>query len=242
MIRGLVLAAAASMIGLSALADPGYYVITPYDREGIVSAELRYWTVKPRDGGEVAWPEAGISYGINSRWTTLLLASYVGSSTDATVPSSISWQNEVLLTQGEWPLDLGLHLALIRELGEYRGDGYEFGPVLQTNFGKMQVNANLIFERSRSEGVWSPTAMKYQWQLRWHGWPALQPGLQGFGELGPWSDPLPAAKQSHRAGPALFATLPPGGTRAIQLQAAYLQGKTYGQNGHMFSMRMLLPF
>ncbi len=237
-----VLVSAGLFCSLSALADPGYYVITPYDREGVLSAEFRYWTVNPNGREATTWPEAGIGYGINSRWTTLLLASYIGSPSDATVPGTLSWQNEVLLTQGEWPLDVAVHLALEHLEGTRPGDGYEFGPVLQTNFGKLQVNANLIFERTRRQGAWSATAMKYQWQLRWHLIPALQPGLQGFGELGPWNDTLPPSQQSHRAGPALFATLPPGGTRALQVQAAYLVGSTYGQNGHMFSMRVLLPF
>jgi hypothetical protein len=240
--RSMVLAATMLVLGGSAHADPGYYVISPYDREGVLSAELRYWSVKPHDDGATNWPELGISYGVNSRWTTLLLASYIGTHADATVPSSISWQNEVLLTQGQWPLDIALHLSAIHLQGARPGDGIEFGPVLQTNAGRMQINANLLFERDRKRGAWGAAMMKYQWQLRWHGWRWLQPGMQGFGELGPWNDTLALDAQSHRAGPALFATLPPGGEHALQWQLAWLLGKTYGERGAMFSTRLLLPF
>jgi len=236
------LATLACLACSAAGADPGYYVITPYDREGQLSAEFRYWSVKPRDEYETVWPEVGISYGVNSRWTTLLLASWIGSSEDATVLSNVSWQNEVLLTQGKQDFDLALHGALIHLAGENPGDSYEFGPIFQTEFGATQLNANLLFERVRKRGTWRPTALKYQWQLRRHGTGWLQFGLQGFGELGPWNDWSPHDEQSHRAGPALFGTLGPGGPQAVQVQAALLFGSTYGDNGRMFSLRVLWPF
>jgi len=229
-------------LAMPAFADPGYYVVTPYDREGIASAELRYWTVKPDDDIETTWPEVAFSYGVNSRWTTLLLASYIGSTSEATKPSLLTWQNVVLLTQGELPVDIALYGAVSRLLGSRPGHSYEYGPVLQTEFGRTQVNLNALFERVRRSGSWGPLRLKYQWQLRQHSRSWLQPGLQGFGELGDWDHWSGHSQQSNRAGPAVFATLPPGGQHALQVQAAYLAGRTYGDSGRMFSLRVLLPF
>lgn len=226
----------------SAAADPGYYVLSPYDREGVTSVELRYWTVKPDGDIETTWPELAFSHGINSRWTTLLLASWIGSSAEATRLSLASWQNVVLLTQGEWPVDLALFGALTRLEGDRPGATTEFGPLLQTEFGPLQMNLNLIFERVRRDHRARPTQLKYQWQLRRHVAGPVQFGLQGFGELGPWDSWLAHAQQSHRAGPALFATLPPGGAKALQIDAALLVGKTYGEVGRMVSVRMFWPF
>jgi len=98
------------------------------------------------------WPELAFSYGVTSRWTTVLLESWIGSSSDATVPSSFSWQNEILLTQGGLPFDLALHLALIKLQGYDGGSGYEFGPVFQTEIGPTQINVNMIFGRSHDDG------------------------------------------------------------------------------------------
>jgi hypothetical protein len=230
-----------------ARADPGYYVVTPYDNAGLRAVDLRYWTVKPRGRGEVIWPEIGFSYGVNSRWTTELLYSTIGPSNWDVVPSSLVWQNDVLLTQGEWPIDLALHAGLIRQSG-YGGRAYalEYGPVLQTDWGRTQLSANIFFERSFDPDEGQPVQMKYQWQLRhrWH--PLMNFGLQGFGELGHWSHWDESGRQSHRAGPALFGRVDldqgSGDRQALLYQAAYLLGSVYSKRASMFTVRVQLQF
>jgi hypothetical protein len=226
----------------AAWADPGYYVALPYDRDGQFTVEARYWTVKPPDGEEENWPEVAVGYGINSCWTTVLLESFIGSHGEATRKSSLHWENTVLLTQGELPFDVALFSALIRLQDERGGHAYEYGTLWQTEFGPHQFNLNAIFEHVRRAGVWRPVNLKWQWQWRWHSRSWVQPGLQGFSETGPWHEWAPHHRQSHRAGPAVFATFPPGGATAVQLQAAFLWGKTYGRAGNMFTARLLLPF
>lgn len=234
--RRLPIASALCLACAAACADPGYYVVTPYSNEGLVSVDFRYWTVKPRDGIETVWPELGLAYGVTSRWTTELFMSWIGSSNSATRPSTLNWQNDFLLTQGEWPFDLALHAQLIRSETTANTRALEFGPVLQTDFGRTQANFNLFFDRDYGRNAARPTRLKYQWQLR-HRWvPQLHLGVQGFGEVGPWDDWAPANQQSHRAGPALFSTLRLGGQDVVKLQAAYLLGKTYGSSGHMFTL------
>lgn len=226
----------------TAHADPGYYLVSAYDRAGMFTADLRYWTVKPDRKTEIVWPEVGLSYGVNSRWTTGVLASYVGRHNSTVKPSTLNWRNQLLLTQGEWPVDVALHLDLIHSKQPYFKNAIEWGPVLQTDIGRIQLNANLFFER-RYGALWpAPTQMKYQWQAKhrwrsdWH-W-----GAQGFGELGPWNDWLPAAQQSHRAGPALFGHWALQGKEELDLSAAYLVGKTNATPGHMFSARLAYSF
>lgn len=235
-------AAALSLTAGAACADPGYYVVTPYDNAGLRSIDLRYWTVKPRGGVEVLWPEIGFAYGINSRWTTELFLSYIGSSADAMVPSTLNWQNDILLTQGEWPFDIAVHTQWIddrRRSGQY---AIEYGLVFQTDIERTQINANLIFERGFNAPQPKPAQLKYQWQLR-HRWTrTLHLGMQGFGEVGDWDAWAAHARQSHRAGPALFTTLRLGEREALHFQAAYLLGRTYGRQGHMFTLRTHYDF
>lgn len=226
----------------AALADPGYYVVTPYDNEGLRMVDFRYWSTHPNRGAAVVWPEFGIGYGVTSRWTTELFVSGIGPTLRDLTQSSLNWQNQWLLTQGELPLDIALHLQLIRDQSGEGKHAVEFGPLLQTDIGRTQLNGNLIFERHTGAAADKPTMLKYQWQVR-HRWtPQVHLGAQGFGEVGPWTRWLPAARQSHRLGPATFLTFRDGDKQVIKFQAAYLWGKTYGKAGRMFTLRTHIEF
>jgi len=224
------------------MADPGYYVVTPYDNEGVRVIDLRYWTVKPDGGTEVAWPEIGLGYGVNSRWTTEFLLSYIGSSQMPTRLSTVNWINDVLLTQGELPFDLALHLQLVSDRIHADRRSVEFGPVLQTDVGRTQLNGNLFFEHVYGPDTPDATLLKYQWQIRHRWMPQMHVGVQGFGELGPWNNWSTGAKQSHRAGPVVYGIFRLDDRRAMKMQAAYLFGKTYGQGGHELSLRAWYEF
>ena len=233
---------ALALLPLAALADPGYYVVTPYDRAGLATVEFRYWTFKRPEHTEVVWPEWAVGYGVNSRWTTTLLMSYVGTLKGPIETSTVNWQNVLMLTQGEWPLDVALYGAWIRPREDYFGHAFEWGPMLQTDFGRTHVNFNLIFEHVSSADEATPTQIKYQFQVK-HRWqPGWQLGIQAFGELGRWDQWASHTLQSHRAGPALFAQWPGEGAKLFELQAAMLWGTTYTKSGHMFSLRAAYSF
>ena len=102
-LAGLIAAAAAA-----ARADPGYYVVTAYDNEGQRTIDLRYWTVKKPGKAATLWPEVGVGYGVTSRWHTELLASFIGTADTATRLDDWQWQNDLLLTQGQYPFDLAI--------------------------------------------------------------------------------------------------------------------------------------
>ena len=246
----LILALLSSWFGPCATAhaaDPGYYVVAAYDNEGQRTVDLRYWSVKRTGRPEKIWPELGAGYGVNSRWYTELLYSTIGRSNWDLVPSNLSWQNEVLLTQGEWPLDVAVHAMLVREAGDGGHYSLEYGPVLQTDVGRTQLNANLFFDRSFDGGEdATPIQLKYQWQVRhrWHPW--MDFGLQGFGELGRWDRWNDASHQSHRAGPALFGHIDFGhgdsASRKLLYQAAVLLGRVYDRRARMFTLRVQYAF
>ena len=226
---GLMLTALAASAG----ADPGYYIVTPYDQAGRLGAEVRYWTVNPTDEPAKLWPELGLNYGINTRWTTGLLASWIGTGASDQVLSSLNWQNVVLLTQGEKPYDLGIHAQLTRN--RHKSNALELGPVWQTDFGRLKLNGGLFWEYDSAK---HDTRLKLQWRGVWRAAPGWRVGLEGFSEVGQWNDWAPRARQSHRAGPALLATLWDQGPDTVTLNAAYVFGKTYGKPGDMFTMQL----
>lgn len=224
----------------SAWADPGYYLVTVYENEGEANIDYRYWNVKLPRSPEVVWPEIGLGYGLTKRWYTELYASYIGSSNFPTHLSTINWQNDFLLTQGQYDFDLALHTDLIKNHGG--GKAFEYGPVLQTEVGRLQLNGNLIFEKGFGAPGSGPVQLKYQWQVKYRWKPALQFGLQGFGELGNWDDWAPRKQQSHRVGPMISGTLPVGATDAFKYQAAFLKGSVYGTGASMFTVRLQYTF
>ena len=238
MTKHLAFASAMLVTCSVALADPGYYLVTVYENEGEVNLDYRYWTVKNRGQTEVVWPEIGIGYGVTKRWYTALLASYIGSSSMATRLSSLNWQNDYLLTQGQYDIDLALHTNLVHNYNRGAGQALEYGPALQTELGRAQINANLVFERSFGRAVPRPTQLKYQWQVKYRWKPGLHFGLQGFGELGEWDNWAVRSRQSHRAGPMVSGTLPLGEDESFKYEMALLNGSIYGKPGYMFSMRL----
>lgn len=236
----VALALAGSWAGPAA-ADPGYYVVTVYDDPGVRTVDFRYWTVKPAGSSVVTWPEVGLGWNVNGRWYSEVLASYIGFADSGTRLNEVEWQNDVLLTQGQYPFDLAIHTLWSVPQAPASGTSLEFGPVFQTDIDRTQVNLNLVFERQFGAPGPTPTQLKYQWQLRYRWLPGLHVGAQGFGELGPWNHWSSSDAQSHRAGPALFGSVRIG-PGAVAWQAAYLEGKTFGVRAGMFTTRVKYEF
>jgi hypothetical protein len=227
---------------LAALADPGYYVVTPYDNAGVRSVDIRYWTFKPTGKKEILWPEIGVSYGVNSRWTTELFISAIGTDATDMRASSLNWQNDVLLTQGELPVDIALHAQLIKDRSTPHQLNVEWGPVLQTDIGRSQFNFNAFVAQALHAERPQKADLRYQFQVRHRLTDSVHVGVQGFGELGPWNDWSPSAYQSHRAGPALFGKISLGDREAFKWQAAWLVGKVNTRRGHMFTAKVNYDF
>lgn len=224
----------------AAQADPGYYVVTAYEQAGQVTLETRYWDARAPGRKNVAWPEAMLSVGVNSRWTTGLLWSWEGPSRGPFDLATFNWINELLLTQGNWPVDVALHTQWVHDHEDPGGGAFEWGPVLQTDFGRTQVNLNLVFVRGVGHDSAHTTTLKMQSQLRYRWQHGLHVGAQAFAEVGPWDHWLPHGRQGMRAGPAVFSTLHGAGT--LELSAALLRGRTYGRFGHMMSLRAAVSF
>jgi hypothetical protein len=226
----------------AALADPGYYVVTPYDNAGVRSIDIRYWTFKPTGKKEVLWPEIGVAYGVNSRWTTELFISGIGNDATNMRASSLNWQNDVLLTQGELPVDIALHAQFIKDRNTPHQLNVEWGPVLQTDIGRTQFNLNAFVAQALHAERPQKADLRYQFQVRHRLTDGLHVGVQGFGELGPWNDWAPGATQSHRAGPAVFGKIALGEREAFKWQAAWLVGMVNATRGHMFTAKVNYDF
>jgi hypothetical protein len=226
----------------AAHAETGYYLVSTYDVEGQTSVDFKYWNARYR-GRTVAVPELGIGYGVTSRWYTELSGARVYIN-GATKFAGTEWQNDFMLTQGQYDVDVALHTAIERPRDGDEGYGFEWGPVLKTDVGRIQLNANLFFQRHYRVPVPDPdnhTELAYQLQMKYRWKPWFQPGLQVFGEVGPWNDWLASDKQSHRAGPAIFGSRDIG-KHELKYEAAYLLGRNSARAAKSFTMRVQYIF
>ena len=243
-----------AMMGLmnSAHSEPGYYLISTYENAGEKSIDFKFWSVKIPGDPRVSAPDIGFGYGLTRQWYTELSAGYLHTPQTGTQQSDLNWQNDYLLTQGQYPVDVAIHTNIkkyrtpeasrgLEYFGEYRGVNVEFGPVLQTEFGRLQVNTNLLFDRTYRSDTPTRLQMKYQWQLKYRFFQQLHLGLQGFGELGDWDHWAPRSAQSHRAGPVVSGVLPIG-AQSLKYEASFLSGSIFAEHAKTFSMRVQYVF
>lgn len=225
-----------------ARAETGYYLVSTYPDEGRRAVDFKYWAARPDGKAFQSAPEIGLAWNVNARWYTELTAAAFKYGAGPYKSSAIEWQNDFMLTQGQYPIDVALHTNVERATNGSGEIGLEIGPVLQTDFGRTQVNLNVFFQRELHGDEREPTELAYQWQLkyRWH--EKLAFGVQGFGELGAWNDWLPRREQSHRVGPALFGSWRGADRHEWKYEAAYLVGTNSARNAKSVAMRIQYAF
>jgi hypothetical protein len=221
---------------------PGYYVITTYDNEGEKSVDFNFWNVKMPNSPAVNAPDVGFGYGVTSRWFTELFAEDKHIDGGSTAFAKWSWENDYMLTQGQYPIDLAMHTLITRFHNTDSGIGFEFGPVLQADIDHLQLNGNIFFDREYQAAQTNRMQMKYQWQAKYRWKPQFAFGLEGLGELGEWRDWSAESAQSHRIGPAIFTAFRRAGGQQFKLEAAYLFGKIFAKEAKVFTLRAHYEF
>jgi hypothetical protein len=218
---GAVISAALCMH--AAIAGPADYVYTP----GVTAGEREIdFKLGSRDKSGTASESAsslGFGYGVNDYWFTEFYGKYKRESEKGTNFDAFEWENKFQLTEtGKYPVDFGFITEIERP--QDRSEGYEvrFGPLMQTEFGKTQLNLNVLFERNYRAAESNPMRLGYQWQVKYRLMPVFEFGAQGFGDLGKWDHIAARKEQSHLFGPAVFGKLDLGGRHAITYNAAYL--------------------
>jgi len=220
-----LLVAGALLSPLYALAGPSDYVYTPAVTYGEKEIDFKMGSASKRDTPREAAASIGFGYGAKEWWFTEVYLKYKQELNEGTKFDAVEWENKFQLTEpGKYPVDVGFLVEVERPTNHDEGWEVKWGPLFQTEFGKVQLNANLLFQRSYQAQNASETAFLYQWQLKYRWLPQFEFGLQGFGDMGGWDHFSPQDQQSHRVGPAVFGKLPLGGRQAIKYNAAWLFG------------------
>jgi hypothetical protein len=241
---GALAALALFTLPRSATAGPSDYVITPIVEEGEREIDFKAGTARSRDGTRQSKESIGLGWGVNSRWFTEVYALWKQETGSVHGFDAWEWENKFQLTEtGQYPVDIGFLLEIERP--KDRSEGYElrWGPLLQAEFGsQVQANLNLLLEKHVRSSEGGKAELGYQWQLKYRWQPALEFGLQGFGDVGPWDHWEPAAEQPHTTGPALFGRVKVGERQTVKYNAGLLFGLTHAAPRHTLRLQAELEF
>jgi hypothetical protein len=206
-------------------AGPADYVYTPGVTYGEREIDFKMGSASKKDEPQESAASIGFGYGATPYWFTEVYLKYKRELNTDTKFDAVEWENKFQLTEpGQYPVDVGFLVEIERPMDHDEGWEVKWGPLFQTEFGKVQLNANFLFQRSYHAAEPSKMQFLYQWQAKYRWKPALEFGLQGFGEMGTYDNWSPADEQNHRMGPAVFGKLPLGGGHAIKYNAAWLLG------------------
>jgi hypothetical protein len=226
----------------NAFAGPADYVNVPNVEYGERELDFKYGAASK--AGELSQQAAslGFGYGATEWWFTEFYVEGERAGSQSRF-DAVEWENKFQLTEtGEYPFDLGFLAEFELPHDRSEGNEFRFGPLLQTEFGRVQINFNPLLTNISRAVEGNGTYFGYQWQLR-YGWRReLDFGAQGFGDMGPWNNLAPASEQSHRAGPAVFGKYSLAGRQEIVWNAALLFGLTAGSPDYNFRMQVEYEF
>ena len=224
-------------------ADPDDYVAMPGVEYGEREIELRFGTSKKSDEPRFSAGSLAFGYGATPWWFTELSVRFNREGGGSTRYDEFEWENKFQLTEpGQYFVDLGFLLEI--EVPHDRAEGYELriGPLLQKDFGPVQVNFNPLFERHFHSDEHEVTEFGYQWQLKYRWRPEFEFGAQGFGELGEWNHWSSGNEQEHILGPAIFGKISLGGRDVIRYNAAILFKASSAAPDHTFRAQVEYEF
>jgi len=236
---------ACALLAQPVIAGPADYVYTPTVEYGEKEVDFKYGSDRQPDGMLRQAASLGVGYGVNEYWFTEV---YFKQERSGNQESNLAeWENKFQLTEtGEYPIDLGFITELEAPLSSNAPWEVRFGPLLQSEFGRIQLNGNLLFERAFGKadesGIPFGTNLGYQWQVKYRWQPVFEFGMQGLGEVGKWNDWSKSSEQLHAVGPAIFGKLPLGYRQAIKYNAAWLVGTNYATPVHTVRMQVEYEF
>ncbi|MFM2435932.1 MAG: hypothetical protein RL063_1915 [Pseudomonadota bacterium] len=229
----------------SVLAGPADYVYTPMVEQGEKEIDFKSGTAKQLDGTRSTVNSMGFGYGASEYWFTEVYLKREKSGSDGL--SIVEWENKFQVTEtGKYPVDIGLITEIEVPINNNKAPyEFKFGPLFQTEFGHVQLNGNLLFERKFGRNETNEpqnTEFGYQWQAKYRFKPEFELGMQGMGETGAWNDWSSTSNQNHRFGPAVFGKVKLAPKQAVKYNAALLFGSSQAAPNHTLRLQVEYEF
>ncbi len=215
------------MTCVGAIAGPNDYIRTPTVEYGEREIDFKFGSQRNRDGSSESATSIGYGFTPKPWWFTEFYAKYAKPPGESQSFDAWEWENRFQLTEtGKYPVNVGFLLEIERP--KDRTEGYEitYGPMFQTDWGKIQGNFNLFIQKHVRATETFETELHYQMQIKYRNSAKLEWGAQAFGNAGKWDQWSSASKQEFKVGPALFGKIKTGIKEAIRWNAALLVGAT----------------
>lgn len=243
--RKKLLAALFCVASNSVFAGAADYIYMPTVEFGEREIDVKFGQAEPlaSDRTQVT----SIGYGVSARenWFTEI---YLKDERDSAGKIMLAeWENRFQLTEtGRYPIDFGIVTELEIPISGTAPKEVKVGGLFQTEFGKLQLNGNILFERAFGQpdenGVPFNTSLNYQWQAKYRWQPELEFGVQGFSGMGKWNDWSQQKLEANNIGPAVFGKIKLENRRAIKYNAAWLKGSNTNAPNHTFRAQIEYEF
>ena len=230
------------VISSTALAGPADYVYMPTVVYSEKEVDFKYGSARNPDGTSKQVASLGYGYGATEYWFTEIYLKKEND--DGSRLSLAEWENKFQLTEtGKYPVDVGLIVEIEVPLNAgNEPNEVKLGPLFQTEFDRLQLNGNLLFERKFGSGGPHLTEFGYQLQAKYRLRRTFEFGVQALGETGEWNNWENHASQNHRIGPAVFGRIPLDHQQAVKYNAAWLLGASDAAPDHTFRMQVEYEF
>jgi len=228
-----------------ALAGVADYVFTPAVEYGEREIDIKFGSAALPAGNSAQVASVGLGFGAKEYWFTEV---YFKQERSGNVTASLlEWENKFQFSDpGEYAVDTGLVTELEAPLSADIPWEAKIGALFQTEFGRLQMNVNLLFKRAFGKadpsGAPYTTNFGYQLQAKYRWQPVMEFGVQCLGDMGEWNNWDEKAKQNRRIGPAVFGKFASGNRQIIKYNAAWLTGVTDAAPGHTFRMQVEYEF
>ena len=144
-----ILVAGALLSPVFAHAGPADYIYTPTVEYGEKEIDFKYGDARKGGDPRESAASIGFGYGATEWWFTEFYLKYKKENGESTKYDAVEWENKFQLTEtGKYPVDVGFLVEIERPQNHAEGWEVQWGPLFQTEFGKIQLNANLLFQRS----------------------------------------------------------------------------------------------
>jgi hypothetical protein len=213
--------------------NAGDYLFTPAVTQGEREIDLYGGTGSSGDKTR-AESNAGLGfgYGVTQHWFTELDIEYRWQSPVGTGLDAFEWENIIQIGEpGQWPVDIGLVFNVEKPYEASRnsphteGTSIRFGPLLQKDLGKVEVNFNLLITHFFQSSAFSSTQFGYQSQIKYRYSPPLEVGVQAFGRFSSGAQTWgPYPQQVLRVGPVVLGRLRLPQERSILYNVGFLMG------------------
>ncbi len=231
--------------------NAGDYLFTPTVTQGEREMEFYGGTGSSGDTTRAESNAAlGFGYGVTQHWFTELAIEYRWQSPAGTGLDAFEWENIIQVGEpGQWPVDIGLVCNVEKPYETFgtsqqkEGSSIRFGPLLQKDIGKVEINFNLLIRRYFQSTASSSSQFSYQGQLKYRYGSPLEVGIQAFGRVSAGNQAwAPYSQQVLRVGPVLLGRLKLPRERSLAYNIGFLMGTTQHSPDQTLRMQVEYEF